>query len=94
MLKRRRKERRITSQQLPHMEAHLLRPPRLEPLSLDSSSMKKKLAQLTTEEDRARERALDFYRYVGKSEVDADRLAWADIQKGFPRLNSYDGAEQ
>jgi len=56
--------------------------------------MKKKLAQLTTEEDRARERALDFYRYVGKSEVDADRLAWADIQKGFPRLNSYDGAEQ
>ena len=47
--------------------------------------MKKTLAHLTTEEERARERALDFYRYVGKSEVDADRLAWADIQKGFPR---------
>jgi len=56
--------------------------------------MKTTLAQLTTEEERARERALDFYRYVGKSEVDADRLAWADIQKGFPRLNGYDGAEQ
>jgi len=56
--------------------------------------MKKTLAHLTTEEERARQRALDFYRYVGKSEVDADRLVWADIQKGFPRLNGYDGAEQ
>ena len=94
MLKKRKQERRITPQQSPDTEAHLLRPPRLEPLSSDSSSMKTTLAQLTTEEERARERALDFYRYVGKSEVDADRLAWADIQKGFPRLNGYDGAEQ
>jgi hypothetical protein len=94
MLKKHKQERRITPQQSLGMEAHLQPPPRLEPLSSDSSSMKKQLAHLTTEEERAREKALDFYRYVGKSEVDADRLAWADIQKGFPRLNGYDGAEQ
>jgi len=42
--------------------------------------------QLTIEEERAREKAVDFYRYVGKSEVEADRLAWEDIKKEFPRL--------
>ena len=45
-----------------------------------------KLAQLTVEEDHAREKATDFYRYVGKSDAEADRLAWADIEKVFPRL--------
>jgi hypothetical protein len=42
--------------------------------------------QLTIEEERAREKAVDFYRYVGKSEADADRLAWEDIKREFPRL--------
>ena len=60
--------------------------PRLETMNADESSLKKKLAQLTVEEDRAREKAVDFYRYVGKSEVEAERLAWADIEKAFPRL--------
>lgn len=45
--------------------------------------------QLTAQEERAREKALDFYRYTGKSEEDARRLAWADIQKEFPRLSKY-----
>jgi hypothetical protein len=54
--------------------------------------MNKKFAQLTVEEERARERAIDFYRYVGKTEVEAIRLAWADIQKAFPRLMAYDTA--
>jgi len=42
--------------------------------------------QLTIEEEREREKAMDFYRYVGKSEVEANRLAWEDIQREFPRL--------
>jgi hypothetical protein len=46
--------------------------------------------QLTTQEEQAREKALDFYRYTGKSEEDAKRLAWADIKKEFPRLSQYD----
>jgi len=63
-------------------------------VNLKGNSIKKTLAQLTSEEDRARERALDFYRFIGKGEVDADRLAGADIQKGFPRLKGYDSAKQ
>ena len=43
--------------------------------------------QLTPEEEWAREKALDFYRYTGKSEEDARRLSWADIKKQFPRLS-------
>ena len=94
MLKKRKQERRITPEQLPGMEAHFTAAVQIGTGDVKVSSMKKKLAQLTTEEERARERALDFYRYVGKSEVDADRLAWADIQKGFPRLMGYDSAKQ
>ena len=51
--------------------------------------MKKKMV-LTVEEERAREKAMDFYRYVGKSEAEADRLAWDDIKKEFPRLKECD----
>ena len=50
----------------------------------------KKKAQLTDEEERAREKAMDFYRYVGKSEVEADRLACEDIKKEFSRLKEVD----
>jgi len=50
----------------------------------------KRPPQLTTQEEQAREKALDFYRYTGKSEEDAKRLAWADIKKEFPRLSQYD----
>jgi hypothetical protein len=49
----------------------------------------KKPPQLTTQEEQAREKALDFYRYTGKSEEDANRLAWADLKKEFPRLSQY-----
>lgn len=54
--------------------------------------MNKKLAQLTPEEEQARERAVDFYRYVGKTDGEATRLAWADVQKAFPRLKAFDNA--
>src|SRR5689334_6583490 len=83
MLKKHKQERRITPQQSPDMEA-LPATTQIESVDVKGSLIKKKLAQLTTEEDRARERALDFYRYIGKSEVDADRLAWADIRKDSP----------
>ena len=56
--------------------------------------MNKKFAQLTVEEERAREKAIDFYRYVGKTETEAIRLAWADIQKAVPRLRAYDSATE
>lgn len=52
--------------------------------------MKKEPAQFTVEEEQAREKAIDFYRYIGKTDVEATRLAWADVQKAFPRLTEYD----
>jgi hypothetical protein len=55
-------------------------------MNANENTLTKKPTQLTVEEDRARERAVDFYRYVGKSDVEAERLAWADIEKVFPRL--------
>lgn len=55
-------------------------------MNANENTPTKKLTPLTVEEDRARERAVDFYRYVGKSDVEAERLAWADIEKVFPRL--------
>lgn len=50
----------------------------------------KNITQLTFEEQRAREKALDFYRFVGKKEAEAQRLASADVQKAFPRLKDCD----
>jgi len=50
--------------------------------------MKQEQALLTAEEKRAREKALDFYLYIGKTDVEASRLAWADVQKEFPRLRN------
>jgi hypothetical protein len=58
----------------------------------DEVSMNKEPAQLTAEEEQAREKAIDFYRYVGKTDAEAMRLAWLDIQKAFPRLRVYDCA--
>ena len=52
--------------------------------------MSKKLVQLTLEEERMREKSIDFYRYIGKTDVEATRLAWEDVQKAFPRLREYD----
>ena len=43
----------------------------------------------TVEEERAREKAIDFYNYVGKTDIEAERLAWADVQKTCPRLRAY-----
>ena len=51
---------------------------------------KRNLTRLTEEEKRAREKAIDFYRYVGKSEAEVQRLAWADVRKEFPHLQKGD----
>jgi hypothetical protein len=48
-------------------------------------------ARLSAEEEQARQKAFDFYRYVGKVDAEASKLAWADIQKQFPRLREYEG---
>ena len=61
---------------------------------MDGNPMNQRPAQLTVEEERAREKAMDFYRYIGKTDMEATRLAWADIQKTFPRLKAYDTARE
>jgi hypothetical protein len=50
-----------------------------------------KRTELTAEEERARDRAMDFYRFIGKTEAEAMRLAWEDVEKSFPRLRAIDG---
>lgn len=52
------------------------------------TSQNKNPVQLTLEEERAREKAIDFYCYVGKTDAEARRLAWEDVQKAFPRLRA------
>jgi len=53
-------------------------------------SLMQKRTQLTAEEERARDRAMDFYRFIGKTELEAMRLAWEDVEKAFPRLRAGD----
>jgi hypothetical protein len=48
-------------------------------------------AQLTPEERQAQQRALNFYRYSGKSEKECEQLVWRDLQAAFPRLLHFDG---
>ena|SRR5690242_4087720 len=54
-------------------------------------ALMKKRTQLTAEEERAKDRAMDFYRFIGKTELEAMRLAWEDVEKVFPRLRARDG---
>jgi hypothetical protein len=37
------------------------------------ASVDQKLVQLIVEDERAKEKAVDFYRYIGKSEMEAIR---------------------
>ena len=50
-----------------------------------------KLADFSSDERCAFDRAIDFYRYVGKSDAEATSLAWSDVQLAFPRLLEYAG---
>jgi hypothetical protein len=60
-------------------------------LNAYEKSLMQKRTQLTAEEERARARAMDFYRFIGKTELEAMRLAWEDVEKAFPRLRACDG---
>ena len=50
-----------------------------------------KVAKLTDEEETAWNFAFEFYLNEGKSNEEADELAWRDLQTEFPRLKGFDG---
>jgi hypothetical protein len=50
-------------------------------------------ATLTPEEDRAWTKAFQFHVDEGKSDAQADRLAWRDVKAEFPRLKKFSGAK-
>lgn len=53
---------------------------------------KKRLATLTPYEDKCWVFAFRYHRDVGKQgDAEADRRAWRDIRREFPRLMRYDG---
>jgi len=49
-------------------------------------------ATLTAKEDKAWTYAMNYYLDQGKTDLQADKLAWRDMQKDFPRLRKFDGA--
>ena len=51
----------------------------------------KNLATLTTKEDKAWEFAFTYHKDGGLSDSQADKLAWTDVQKEFPRLLKFNG---
>jgi hypothetical protein len=55
--------------------------------------MPRKLAKLTTAEEKAWEHAFRFHSVAGKSDTRAANAAWRDLQGEFPRLRKYQGAK-
>ncbi len=53
---------------------------------------KPKLATLTPDENKAWEPAFQFHKNTGNGNVAADRLAWREVCREFPRLKDFDGA--
>ena len=51
----------------------------------------RKLTMLTPLEDHAWVFAFNFYREDGYTDLEADHLAWRDVQLEFPRLRAFDG---
>lgn len=51
------------------------------------------LAHLTPEEDKLWTFAFEFHVNGGKSDNEADALAWKAVAKQFPRLRKYIGAK-
>lgn len=56
-----------------------------------ASGKDKKRAELTDKEEGAWNFAMEYYLNEGKSDEEADELAWKDIQQEFPRLKKYKG---
>lgn len=61
-----------------------------EAMNKETSSTSKK-ATLTAEEDKAWVNIFEYYINEGKSDTQADKLAWKDLQEQFPRLKNYSG---
>ena len=53
---------------------------------------KQKLARLNGAESSAWLKAFQYHVDAGCGQARADRRAWRDIRKEFPRLKKYDGA--
>jgi len=53
----------------------------------------KKLAKLTTEENKSWDKYFAFYVEQGMSDHDAAEQTWKDLQSEFPRLRKYEGAQ-
>jgi hypothetical protein len=51
----------------------------------------KRIATLTPEENHAWEFAFCFHLDAGKTDLQADKLAWRDLRLAFPRLPQFDG---
>lgn len=51
----------------------------------------KRIVILTPEENHAWEFAFNFYAEDGKSDAEADELAWLDLRLEFARLKQYTG---
>ncbi len=54
-------------------------------------SKSRKLTMLTPHEDHCWVFAFNFYCEQGKTDEQADKLAWRDMQMEFPRLRGFDG---
>lgn len=51
----------------------------------------KKLATLTTKENKAWESAFTYHKNEGWSDSHADKLTWIDLRLEFPRLLKFNG---
>jgi hypothetical protein len=52
-----------------------------------------RLTKLTPEEEKAWEHAFCYWANEAATDEKADQEAWKEMQKQFPRLNDFDGAE-
>ena len=55
------------------------------------TNQSKKRAKLSVREDRQWVHYFCYYLLEGKTDSQADKLAWRDMLLEFPRLRSYDG---
>lgn len=62
-------------------------------VALRSYRARKRLATLSPYEDKCWVFAFNYFRDRGKTERQADKLAWRDLQLEFPRLRDYDGCK-
>ncbi len=59
----------------------------------DGRHKRKRRATFTPREDRCWVFAFRYYLDEGKTDAEADRLAWKEMLSEFPRLRFYDGSD-